>query len=124
MIQFLHSQVQSQRNQKLALLQVAEKIVQNDEIQPGPSNSQVVPFNAKTPKQPAIKIPNEYDFDLLELLSDIPASDMMNVQKVPQNTLAVMTTTNTQINLQRTTPEMPSFNNSSIGTINFNVINK
>ena len=92
-----------------------------------------------------VDIPEEYDFDLLKLITDFDYEEYeQNVlnenQKDPQEVVDVepkqrnfsvpvtttTTTTNTQINIARPQPKpkLPGFYNCSIGTINFNVIQK
>ena len=76
--------------------------------------------------QNAVQIPNMYDFDILELMNDLPEDGHNAVlQQIPQNQVATMTNVaNTQINVQKTVPEIPGFHSCSIGPINFNVLPK
>ena len=85
-------------------------------------NHQVVQYQ---PPVNAVEIPKEYDFNLLQPLSDIPESHKVALQQIPQNPVANTCTTNmanTQINVQRNVPEIADFNNCSIGTNNFNLM--
>ena len=91
--------------------------------QPVMNLAQIVPY---IQQQNAVQIPNEYDFDILELMNDLPEDGHNAVlQQIPQNQVATMTNTaNTQINVQKNVPEMPGFHNCSIDTINFNILPK
>ena len=75
--------------------------------------------------QNIVDIPGEYDVDMMELLADIQNYDMQIPSNVPgeNNQVNAVSNTNTQINFH-CNPDIPSFNNCQIGTINFNIIKK
>ena len=99
----------------------------------------VTPAERIQPEEKAVAIPDEYDFDLLQLISEtdmeyeepqnsttlVPVtSTAANLISIPSNQLAQSSINNTQINIANAQRRFPGFFNCSIGTINFNVYNK
>ena len=89
----------------------------------------------KNPQQleNAVAIPDEYDFDLLKLITetDMDMQPMKESAVVPvpaptSQNREIQNTSNTQINIanQNSERRLPGFFNCSIGKINFNVYNK
>ena len=78
-----------------------------------------------TPSNQIVQIPNEYDFDIMQLLADVDNEEMSipdepTSQLMPSNQHNNMTsTTKTQINVNRPEPEIPNFAHCHSGTINF-----
>ena len=80
-----------------------------------------------------VEIPDEYEMDLMALIADIQNDDMQEENQIvplpnehpqdPPQQQNRLINANTQINFTRN-PEIPSFNNCKIGTINFNIIRK
>ena len=101
-----------------------------------PVPAPITPIN-NPPQENAVAIPDEYDFDLLQLISEtefetdpvpsnavVPVSTNITPTTLPPQQVQQTSTNNTQINIANAQRRLPGFFNCSIGTINFNVYQK